>query len=81
MLYYNLIVKYLLADKKLLYFKFYLTKVLRKVTNVKINNGGRRQVVRRWIVAPLFAGSNPVVRPFYCTYNKHRLFLNFVLVL
>ena len=23
--------------------------------------GGRRQVVRQWIVTPLFAGSNPVV--------------------
>ena len=25
-------------------------------------NGGRSQVVRQWIVTPLFAGSNPVVR-------------------
>ena len=34
--------------------------------NINRKNGGRGQVVRRWIVTPLFAGSNPVVRPFKC---------------
>lgn len=29
----------------------------------EIENGGRSQVVRQWIVTPSFAGSNPVVRP------------------
>lgn len=28
-----------------------------------LSHGGRSQVVRRWTVTPLLAGSNPVVRP------------------
>ena len=35
-----------------------------KLYNNSSFKGGYRQEVRQWIVAPLFAGSNPVIHPF-----------------
>ena len=37
-------------------------------------HGGRSQVVRRWTVTPLLAGSNPVVRPFSISNSSWNVF-------
>ena len=55
----------------------FLLHVLNILWYNKYISGGRRQVVRQWIVTPLFAGSIPVVRPifvfFFCI-NMTRIF-------